>query len=279
MTKHAISASLTLVLAFAASPASAQAAAPSGTEDAPARVQRSPSAPAVRSPVLPRGYVSVNGAYQVTGTAFANTWSVPYYLEFESVNTSYAIKPAVVVDVGGGVRVWRNLALGVAVSRYHRSDPASVTATVPHPLLYQQPRTFSGTAAGPARTETAVHANVMWLLAASSKIQVGVFGGPSVYTVNQTTISAINFAEAYPYTSLTLASTATRAQTKSRAGFNAGCDLTVLLYKHIGIGALFRYAGASGGRVVPVVSNAPADISQWFKAGGLQVGAGLRLRL
>lgn len=270
--------SLTLALVFAASSAFAQTARTANTEETSARAPAAPAPAAVPSTVLQRGYVSVNGAYQGTTTSFTNSWSVPYYLERESLNSSYSIKPAVLVDVGAGVRVWRNLTVGAAVSRYHRSDSASLTATVPHPLLYEQPRSFTGTAPGPSRTETAVHANAMWVAAAGSRVQVGVFGGPSFFSISQVFISGVSFADVYPYTTLTVAGTNTQSQTESKVGFNVGGDVTVLLYKQIGVGMLFRYTGVSGVQPVPTAGNAPSGISQSLKAGGLQVGAGFRLR-
>jgi hypothetical protein len=276
---------LALILTLAASSAFAQATTAStedrrGAEDAPAAGPGPSLGPpytlprAVASPgtVLRHGYFSINGAYQGTSNSFTNAWSRPYYLETESLSSTYSIKPGVLIDLGAGVRVWRDLALGVAVSRYHRSDLASVTATVPHPLLYQQPRSFSGTTAGPSRTETAVHASAMWVVAVAPRMQVGLFGGPSFFQVNQTVISTVTFAEAYPFTSVTVASTTTQSQTKSKIGFNGGGDVTILLYKQIGVGVLLRYSGVTIGFTGPDGAAVPV------KAGGLQAGAGLRIR-
>jgi len=266
----------TLILTLGASPAFAQATTPrtgNPPTDGPPAAKTSPAGTALR-----RGYLSINGGYQATSNDFTNSWSLPYYLETESLRSSYSVKPGALIDVGAGVRVWRDLALGVAVSRYHRADFALLSATVPNPLLYNQPRTFTGTAAGPSRTETAVHANAMWLAALAPKIQLGLFGGPSFFSVKQVAISAVDFAETYPYTTVTVANTATQSQTKSSIGFNAGGDLTVLLHKLIGVGMLFRYTGMKGQSPVPSIPTAPNAISPFMKAGGLQVGGGLRFR-
>ncbi len=263
--KKAASSVLAMMLALAASPALAQQPAPSGARPAD-------------SNALQHGYVSVNGGYQATSNTFTGSWSVPYYLENESVTANYTMKPAVLFDAGGGVRVWRNLVAGVAVSWYHRSDPAAVTATVPYPLLYSASRSFSQNVSGPERTELAVHPHVMWVIPASSRIQVGVFGGPSVYSVKQTEVSGLTFAEAYPYTTLTLASATTRSQTTSRIGFNAGFDVTVLLHRQIGVGMLLRYTGMTAETPPPTTSPGRNFALAFGQGGGLQVGAGVRLR-
>ncbi len=272
MTRYVTCVGLALGLTLAGSFALAQSPGTAHADDGTAPVP--PAAPSAfpASTAVQRGYFSVNAAYQGTSNSFTSGWSLPYYLETGSVSSSYSIKPGVLIDVGAGVRVWRNLTIGAAVSRYHRSELASVTASVPHPLLYNQPRTFSGTAAGPSRTESAIHANAMWIAAAAPRIQIGVFGGPSVFNVNQVVISAVNFAEVYPYTSVTVANTTTQSQTKSKIGFNAGGDVTILLYKKIGVGVLVRYSGVTIGVTGP--AGAPLSI----KAGGLQAGAGLRVR-
>jgi hypothetical protein len=277
-------AAVILVLAVAVSPAFAQMTAASGdaggtprvaatppsfaAASAPAQIVRAPEAP----PLMPHGYLSVNAGYQGTTNSFTNSWSLPYYLETESLNASYSIRPGMLIDVGAGARLVRNLAVGVAFSRYHRSEPASLSASVPNPLLYDHPRSVEAPAPGPARTETAIHLSAMWVFAAAARIQVGVFGGPSLFNVNQLAITSVNFAEVYPYDTVTIGDTATRSQRSWKAGFNVGGDLTFLLRRQVGVGALVRYSA------VHVGFNAPDGAQVSLKAGGLQVGGGLRLR-
>jgi hypothetical protein len=222
--------------------------------------------------VLQRGYFSVNAGYQGTTNNFTNTWSFPYDLETTSVTASYSMKPGVLIDVAGGVRLWRDLSIGAAVSRYDRSDFASLSASVPHPFFYNQPRSFQGTSPGPKRTETAAHLQAMWTFAAGSKIQVGVSGGPTFFTVRQTFISAVSFAEVYPYDTISISNTSTGTQSASKATFNVGGDLTCLIYKQIGVGGMVRFSG------VTVGFKAADGSTLLVKAGGLQVGAGLRVR-
>ena len=231
----------------------------------------SPSAAATAA-VMPHGYFFVNAGYQGTTNAFTSTWSYPSNQETASVTAGYSVKPAVLIDVAGGARLWRDLSIGVAVSRYHRADLASLSASVPHPFYFNQPRSFQASTAGPERTETAVHLQAMWTFAAASRIQVGVFGGPSVFRVSQVTISAVNFAEAYPYDTVTLGNVSMKTQAASKATFNAGVDLTWLVYKQIGIGGMVRFSGVNVGFTEADGTALPV------KAGGLQAGAGLRVR-
>ncbi len=270
---------LASILVLAASPVLAQPATAPGAGGAGARSETSSSegvpdvSSAASPPTMPwRGYLSLNVGYQGTTNTFTSSWKAPYYLETESLAAGYSQKPGVLIDAGAGVRVWGALALGVAVSRYHRSDFASLSATVPHPLLFNQPRAFSATSAGPSRTETAAHVQAMWLLAARPNIQVGVFGGPTVFSVEQVTISAVNFAEVYPYTVVTVANVATERQTRTKVGVNVGGDVTILVQRHVGVGVLARYSGTTVDFTGPGGATVPS------KAGGFQVGGGLRFR-
>jgi opacity protein-like surface antigen len=279
---------LIFVVAVAASPALAQTR-PSGTADGtiggPATAALSPytvpspaQPPAAAVPgteptrVIRKGYFSVNAGYQGATNSFTARWSYPSSLETATVTAEYPVKPGVLIDIAGGVRLVRDLTVGVAVSRYQRSDPASLSASVPHPFFYNQPRTLDATVSGPQRTETAVHVQAMWTFAAAAKVQVGLFGGPSVFSVRQVIVSAVNFAEAYPYDTITLSSTSTQTQTASKVGFNVGADVAYLLNKQIGVGVMIRYSG------VTVGFKAPDGTALSLKAGGLQVGAGFRVR-
>jgi hypothetical protein len=287
MRSSAVCVPVVLLLAVTVSPAFAQMLAQEGstttrvasTAAVPANNQPAtdgPTSATTMAPALPtvlqRGYFSVNAGYQGTTNNFTNTWSFPYDLETASVTAGYSVKRGVLIDIAGGVRVVRDLTVGVAVSRYQRSDPASLSASVPHPFFYNQPRSFQGTSAGAQRTETAVHVQAMWTFAAARKVQVGVFGGPSVFSVKQVLIWSINFADVYPYDSVTVSNTSTQAQSASKTGFNVGADVTYLFYKQIGVGGMVRFSGVSVG------FKTQDGTALSLKAGGLQVGAGIRFR-
>ncbi len=266
-------ATLTRVL-LAAIPLVAAIPAAAQTTDRAAAQAKPPAAvaPGPSAPAPGRGYLSLNAGYQGTTTSFSNTWSYASNLETAAVTAAYSIKPALLIDGGGGVRVWRGLMVGVAVSRFERSDAAGVSASVPHPFFYNTPRTYQGTTGGPHRTETGLHIQAMWTAPLARHVLASVFGGPSVFSVRQVFVSSLNLSDAYPYDSISLANASTEARTASKVGFNVGGDFTYLLYREIGVGAMVRYSGAS------VPFRAPDGTAVALKAGGVQAGAGLRVR-
>ena len=70
---------------------------------------------AAQSTANSRAFVSVNGGYQVTSTDFSDKVVFPLFLEDGDFQADYKVEPGPVYDVSGGVRLWRNLAVGGGV--------------------------------------------------------------------------------------------------------------------------------------------------------------------
>ena len=66
-------------------------------------------------------------------------------------------------DISVGVKVWRQLAFGAGVALFSRQDELQVTAQLPHPFHFDQPRRITGTAQGLTRAETAGHVQATWV--------------------------------------------------------------------------------------------------------------------
>lgn len=222
--------------------------------------------------LVDRWYFGFSGGYQATANNFNNAWTFDYYAERASATASYPVKPAFMFDAGGGMHLSARFAAGASVSYYTRRDAASLTASLPYPFEYNQFRSAQGTSAGPSRQETALHLNLMYLVAPSARISVGLFGGPSVFRVRQALIETPNFVEKYPYDEVSVGTAKMGTQTRSKAGFNVGADITYALSRRVGVGVLVRFARASAS------FTGPDKGSVSVQAGGAQVGAGLRFR-
>ena len=99
-----------------------------------------------------------------------------------------------------------------------------------------------------------------------------VFGGPTFFTVKQGVVTDITFTESYPYDVATYRAATTAAGSASKMGFNAGGDLAFFFTRQLGLGATVQFAGTTV--KMPAAGGGEQDI----KAGGLNVGGGLRLR-
>src|SRR5262245_14795538 len=67
-----------------------------------------------------RGFILVNGGYQVGSHDFEQVSTLRANAEDGSFTTDYEVKSGPSFDVAGGATVWRRLAVGVGVTRFSR---------------------------------------------------------------------------------------------------------------------------------------------------------------
>jgi hypothetical protein len=216
-----------------------------------------------------RSYLSVGADVRVAGGNIADVEHPIDFAEAAVVNTTYQLKPAPGLDVGGGVRVWRNLGIGVGVSYVTKAANGSVDAQVPHPLAFGKPRAVSGVSTL-ARNETVVNVQMLWMIPApiGRRWQLAIEGGPSWVSVNQDVVEDVTITQTYPYDTAAYTGVVARRSSQSGIGFNAGIDGTYLYTRHVGVGASAVFTRAH----LPLGGSADSP------AGGLHLDAGLRLR-
>ena len=243
------------------------------TQPTPAK----PARPGQAKPTLPqpidRIYVSVNGAFQTGGDNFGETVTFRENAEDGRFTADYEVKSGPALNVSVGAGLWRNIGVGVGVTRYSKSTPTAFSASVPHPFFFDRPRDVEGEVAGTTREELAVHVQARATFVPTRRIQAVVFGGPSFFTVKQDIVDDFEITEMYPYDTATFSRGITTKVDESKIGFNVGADVGYFFTRQVGVGGSVQWAGAT--------IDAPASSGTGsfdFKAGGLQVGAGLRLR-
>ena len=77
-----------------------------------------------QTPVATRGFIVVNGGYQLTTNDFDDCATFSANAEDGHFTTDYGVKGGPVFDVAGGAVLWRRLGLGVGVTRFSRSTPS-----------------------------------------------------------------------------------------------------------------------------------------------------------
>jgi len=214
-----------------------------------------------------RGYAAVNGFYQPS-TSFTDLVRPIAFGEAAQVDTRYGISAVPGVDAAAGVRVWRNLAIGVDVGFLTKSGVGSVSAQMPHPFYFNRPRAVAGDASGLARSETAVNLEALVMLPMHARWQAALFGGPTWLMVNQDLVTNVTLAENYPYDTASFAGATSARQSRGKAGFNVGGDVAYMLRPHVGLGADVRFTRAR------IALTDTATVT----AGGAHIGAGLRFR-
>jgi hypothetical protein len=211
-----------------------------------------------------KAVASINFGAQVGSHTLDTSETFTLYDEPGSLSASQQVGGGGFFDIGGAYKVWRNLLVGVDYSHSSSKDDATFTASVPDPAVFDRPRTVTGTFAGSAYKENAIHFSGTWMVPVTDKIDAGLVFGPSVFMIKQDIPSQISAAE--PPTAANVTSTRVK---KTAAGFHAGVDLTYLLTKKIGAGVLARYTWGSAD-----VKNATKSLT----TGGFQLGVGARYR-
>ena len=138
---------------------------------------------------LDRGYLSVNGMYQTATPSFTQQQAWSYFAEPASVAIEYPGESAPGVDIAGGWRVWRNLAIGAGLAVASRPATTVVSGSMPNPLYTNRPTTLSGGFEA-KHSETAIHVQASWMMPLKPKMVLMVFGGPSFVNVTQTIVQA-----------------------------------------------------------------------------------------
>lgn len=214
-------------------------------------------------------WISVNGGTQTGTKGFNDAVESPLNLETKKVETTYPRGGGVLVLAGGGYRIWKQLSVGLGVTRVARTADAHVSASLPHPFFDNRPRTIEGTARS-TREEVGAHVKIAWTVAPGPHLRLILSGGPSMISVRQTLVGDVAFSETYPYDTAAFASATASTASKSATGGHAAADVFWLFSPHFGAGGVIQFSRAS-------VKLASGSRTIAIDAGGAQAGAGLRL--
>jgi len=234
--------------------------------------------PPVPKSVVPAGrpttryHVGVGGGAQSAGRAFADDVVFQIYDENGRYHTNYSTSRSSALDATLGLRFGQHFILAVAFWHSTPAANADVLAVIPHPFSYNTPRPASANGFAVGGVENDGHLQLTWLVPLSSHVDLSIFGGPSLFYIRQDLISGLSLRESYPYDTVGISGFQTVRKSKAAIGGNAGVDLTVMVWRYLGVGISGRYARAS----LTMASGDSGTIK--VRAGGAQVSGGLRMR-
>ena len=211
-----------------------------------------------------RGFVSIGGGGQLGGRQFKDQSSLRKFDEVALLETQHTLTGGGLLDVSGGLRIWRNLGASIGFSTVRMTDDIAGTGTVPNPLLHHRPRSVSYTETGLKHHELAVHLSAVYVVPVYERFIVSLLGGPTLFRIHQDVISDIELGPE------TLNALTTSSVGRTGFGGHIGFDGTFLLNEELGASGFFHYAGGtvdlpSGNSVISI------------KVGGAQLGGGLKL--
>ena len=219
------------------------------------------------------GWLSINGLYQVTSHRFRDSVTFRQNVEGGTTVTDYVIGRAPAFDMSGGFRLSRRFGVGIGATYMTQSGVSTDTTTnVPHPFYFERPRSVSGPASTD-RSELGFHFQAVGVVPIGTRTTIKVFGGPSVFRVNQGLVTGVTTTEgAYPYRSIGFERAMVAHPNVSAWGINLGVDVSVFFTDRVGVGGLVRFARATAD-----MSSVDGDEIR-IEPGGLQVGGGVRFR-
>lgn len=231
------------------------------------------------TPYEQRGYVQVGGGAQSGSHSITSTSTFTLYDEQGNIAGAQEYGGGAIWNIGGGVRVWKNLVAALNYTRNSDSMNTAIVANVPHPLFVNRPRQVAQVVDGLEHTEDAYHLSANWMIPFGENLTLGIGGGPSFVNVSHEFPSDARVQEVDGPPNYNTAAiqdiTFTRGK-KTGTTVNVGADLTYNLPFDLGqagkVGATlgFRYAG---GEVTLPGTTGNVDV----KYGGAQFWGGLRV--
>jgi hypothetical protein len=218
---------------------------------AEARAQTTPDA---------RTFFDINGGGQVLSPTLDAGSSFLLFGENGAVRTTQDMGAGAMADIRLGHRISRRLAVAFAVSGFTKKSAGQGTVSEPSPIVVASP-TVVTVQSDLTRREIGYHPQIVWFVPWSEKFDVSVFVGPSFVHVQQDVITA-------SVSSTQVVAVGTANETGMAFGGNAGIDATRSVSDRWGLGVFARY----------VFATADLPSATGVKAGGLQLGGGLRFK-
>ena len=193
------------------------------------------------------------------------------YYENAQYGLGYTANKGNSIDAAIGFRFARMIGVAVGFSSTSRGMTEKTSASIPHPLWMNSPRSGEIEAASLKINAIDLYFNLMCFLEVW-KFGIDIYGGPCYMLTKADIITDISFAEgSYPYTQATV--TASTASVKSNViGFNAGASLGLKLAGNFALFLDGRYVMGKGSyKSGTDIGNLPISL------GGLKAGAGIKI--
>lgn len=238
------------------------------------KAQSQPQKPVKSRPVEIKKFkrFSLRGSYFMGFTAetLTSTYTPTIYREQTSFATAYEAKKGNTIDAALGFKFSPAFGVEVGGSIASRDVAAAMTAAVPHPLLFGNPRQVTGNA-GYELKETDFYLNLMYTLKMNS-LAIDLFAGPCYVMSETTVVTGYTLTDAYPYTQVDVAY-GSQVVKKNVFGFDAGIAAGYYFGDTVGLVLSGRFISAKA--KFDTATDVPGVE---YKLGGLQAGVGLKIK-
>jgi hypothetical protein len=237
----------------------------------PAKTQTKPQ-PRSPYPEPAKWFVHLHGGGQPGSQDLTSATDFDLYDERAHFETAQEADGGGFLDIGGAVRLYKNYGAGISYAGFSSSGTANYSGSLPHPLIFDQPRAFNGSESV-RHKERGVHLQAVWFIPYTDKIDFTVGIGPSFFSVEQGFVRGFGFSENPPdFNNVTIDSVDVVTVKESGVGINFGATGTYAITSRIGASVMLRYAHGSLTFRLGEGQTVDAD------AGGFQLGAGVAVR-
>jgi hypothetical protein len=220
-----------------------------------------------------RFILTANAGVQALSVTRTDSVNFELYAETGTFEATQTIGPDPVFDGGVAMRLWRRMAVGVAVSHAQGQTDATIDALVPHPFFFGFHREAHGTANNLDHRELGVHLQGQFWIPLSSSILLTVSGGPTYFNATQDLVMEITTEEVgFPFDDVDIVSHTTRRISTDALGYNVGVDVAYFLHDRIGLGFTARYSHATPGFDLEGVRQPPLELGGLHTVAGVRVG-------
>lgn len=212
-------------------------------------------------------FVSVNAGGQAQTHTLDATFTTAVYGQTATANTTTGIDGGPIFDLSAEYRFMRysglDLGVGAGFSTFGKTGELSGIASVPHPVFFNRHADVSIPVRDAKRSERSIYLTFAGSYRVTEEIAITAFIGPSFLNVEQEVVTGISVPAGTQDIT-----TAVGKQSGNGVGVIAGVDTSYFVTDRFGVGGFLRYNGGSAD--LPSVEN--------VKAGGFQIGAGVRIR-
>jgi hypothetical protein len=231
-----------------------------------------------------RGWIDVNfGVAVAAEDAFSMRATGELFDEPADFGADYGLPRGASFDFGGGFMITPVFGIGVSFSGTAHEDVAILDARIPHPIFanaYASDEAETDTML--QRIEGGVNLQAMIVAAQTDRFRFRIFGGPTYFRVEQDAVTDIRYDQAFLFLQRVNAIEITEFDHEriegTGWGLHAGADASVFFNRIIGVGGFAKFSRGSVDLENTLATAVGLDDEVSVKAGGFQVGGGLRLK-
>lgn len=217
-----------------------------------------------------RFFLTVGAGAQVSKNTLDRDTAPTFYAEPGSVHQHFRMPMGARIEAGAGIRFSR-IEIGGSVGMYRRNGTLDVTAGIPHPFFFGQPRPAA--LSDPAhRSVVDINIEVTLRLFRWRTMSVSAGAGPTYARLTQDIETALNLTDLYPYDTVAIQSFAMSTVKGSGVGGHAFVTASYPLRRRLLADGVIRYTSIKAS--TPMEPGA-SDV-RW-PVGGVQIVGALRI--